>query len=298
MKVYVRNLGGTPIIVDVIEFPPGGNDGDVLTLVGGVPAWAPASGGREVLTANRTYYVRTDGNDSNTGLVDSAGGAFLTIQKAVDVATSLDLGLFAVTIQVRTGNFNAPVVLKSYIGAGPITIIGDTTTPANVSIAVTSNHCFAALGTVGKWVLAGIKVATTTSGYGIRNVGSDIDINRMEFGACANSHMISQGGSIRTNGDPYRVSGGAVIHAQPFATGVIDTASSTVTIVNTPLVNNWAFCSNGGGLYAYNMTFSGAVAGGSGQGLASFLGWVDTQGVMNLPGSAGAGHAPTFGVFF
>ena len=89
-----------------------------------------------MLTAHRTYYVRADGSDSNTGLADTSGGAFLTIQKAVNCVAALDLSTYNVTIQVGAGTYTgSTVVAKPFTGAGTVTISGDTTTPANVLIS-------------------------------------------------------------------------------------------------------------------------------------------------------------------
>lgn len=65
------------------------------------------------ITANRDYYVRTDGNDSNTGLSNTPSGAFLTVQKAVLVAGQLVVGAYAVVIHVGAGNFPGLIVAEA-----------------------------------------------------------------------------------------------------------------------------------------------------------------------------------------
>ena len=98
-------------------------------------------GVRETLLAPRTYYVRKDGNDSNTGLADTAGGAFLTIGRAIDVVYGeLDLGPFDVTIQVRAGVYEEIVYLVApSVGAGSVLLRGEAANPGAVTIRVTSS---------------------------------------------------------------------------------------------------------------------------------------------------------------
>jgi hypothetical protein len=101
---------------------------------------APSGGGREVLTANRTYYVRTDGNDDNNGFTDTAGGAFLTGQKALDVVGSLDISIYNVTVQFGAGTHSITSFLnvKSPVGSGVVILRGDPANPANVVISSTT----------------------------------------------------------------------------------------------------------------------------------------------------------------
>jgi hypothetical protein len=97
--------------------------------------WIPGAR-REVLTANRTYYVRTDGNDNNNGLSNTAGGAFRTIQKAIDVVASLDIAIYNVIIELINGDYTDQniLVIQTPIGSGQVTITGNISDKTLVQI--------------------------------------------------------------------------------------------------------------------------------------------------------------------
>ncbi len=219
--------------------------------------------GREVLTANRTYYVRSDGNDSNTGLVNSAGGAFLTIQKAVDIVyNTLDKNGFNVTIQVVDATYTGAVTIGvPSPGAGTISIVGNTSTPANCIISTTSATCFTVFG--GAHVaIRGLKLQTTTSGDCIKVYDNGrCEIDTMNFGACSGIHLnCEQFGFIAITGN-YTISGGAVAHYHTGSPSMLLVSPITVTIIGTPAFSGYFSGCAGGFQYLPGITFSGAATG-------------------------------------
>lgn len=221
---------------------------------------------RDTLSANRTYYVRADGNDDNSGLTNTPEDALKTVQRAVDRACALDLGVYTVTIQVAAGVYTHGVTLKSYVGAGPIVIVGDETVPSNVLISTTGATCFAADGVNGEWHLRGMKLKTTTSGFGlVSSGGSKIKFQNLDFGDMAAStsasHMVAQGfGSIRNTG-PYKISGNANIHWWVETGGLIAVTSHAVALSGTPRFNIFGRAFMQSIIQCNSSVFSGAATG-------------------------------------
>ena len=171
---------------------------------------------REILTANRTYYVATTGNDGNDG--KTAASPFLTLQKGYDTITdSLDLAGKTATVSVANGTYGAGISFtKPWTGGGSVSIDGDLTVPRRTLISGTNLNCFNNIATLpGTLRIRGFGVATATSGAGVRNAGvGTITLGLMDFGACANYHMyvLGTGAAILANTARYTISGNAQYH--------------------------------------------------------------------------------------
>lgn len=220
---------------------------------------------REKLTAARTYYVRTDGNDSCDGKTNAGGSsgacAFLTIQKAVDVTSALDINIYNVTIQVGAGTYTGGATVNGpWLGSGTVTLTGDTTTPSNVVISTTSANCVT-VKNGGYLIVQGFKLTSATSGFLLvtTNFGR-IDINnKMEFGAYAFGGIANTlGGIIQNFATAVTISGGGsgVFLANDTDAIFTNQVVTTWTVSTNITVTTFATGTNGGYLNANSMTFS------------------------------------------
>lgn len=221
---------------------------------------------RERVTSARTYYVRTDGSDSNDGLANTAGGAFLTIQKAVDVAcgTLEVVAGITVTIQIGDGTYTAGVIIGSFTGEGTLTIQGNSGTPSNVLVSTTSADAFRINTVRNLPTIKDLKVQTTTVGFGIGVYdGAIAQFGNIVFGACASGHIAV--GTFARLGvtSNYSVTAGAPYHLYLYSYGRFYCSSKTITISGSPTVTTWLTET---GLSYANLagnTYSGAVTAGT-----------------------------------
>lgn len=250
---------------------------------------------REMLMANRTYFVRTDGNDGNSGLANTAGGAFLTIQKAIDVAASLDMATFNVTIQVADGTYTSTVNTKSYLGTGPIKITGNTTTPANCILSVAGN-CFSMDGTIGAYELGGFKLTSSSgSAISVQNLSVLKMTGLMDYNTVTGHHNYSASGGRINYTSNYNITGspggGGGRHFYIDNNSYQGTLNAiTITLTGTPAFS--PFCASDrlslGKLDS--ITFSGAATGQRFAVSLNSVLYTNSAGATYFPGNvAGSG---------
>lgn len=219
------------------------------------------TGLREKLTAARSYYVRTDGSDSNDGRTNTSGGAFLTIQKAINtLRDSIDLAGNTVTVQVAAGTYTAGFQVDGpWQGNGVIYVTG---AGATTIISTTSAICVAATRGASL-VFDNMKLQTATSGNCVAADGcSRITIGSgVDFGACAGQHMECGGSATIFVGGDYTISGSAVGHMHMTGNGLIMVTSSTITLTGTPNFSAFFAGCNTGFILISNPTFVGSATG-------------------------------------
>lgn len=110
--------------------------------------------GQVVLGQDTTFYVRADGSNSNDGLTDTAGGAWLTLQHALEYITAnVDQGGFIATIQIGAGTFEGVDAFYAAPPSGFIYFVGGEVDPADVKITNAVNpYCFGFNNAFGKHV--------------------------------------------------------------------------------------------------------------------------------------------------
>lgn len=249
---------------------------------------------REKLTTTRTYYVRTDGNDANSGLANNSSNAFLTVQRAVNVSiNSIDNAGHNITIQIADGTYSEDVVLGDCLGSGTITIQGNSGTPANVVVG-----SFMKWGGGSSYTIKDLKFTkvSATSAIGLR-YGARINFTNVNFGGSYTYHIESIFGANAICDGNYTISGGAAAHISARAFGGITIQSKTITLTGTPAFSTaFAECRYTGVMFANGNTFSGSATGS--RYLVDLNGVIQTVGggANYFPGNA-AGSAATGGQY-
>lgn len=211
---------------------------------------------REVLSANRIYYVRTDGNNNNSGLTNDAGGAFLTIQKALDVSSELDLSIYSLTIIVSDGTYAGNInINKSPIGGSSIKIQGNVTTPANCQINGAFNI---SVSTQAPLTIEGFRITSTTSPFNFfLTAPLTFYFNNIDFAGSIQGHINASvpGTNVIANGN-YSISAAANYSMVAGPGSKISVNNRTITYTTNVTFAVAQYISQYGGvIFIYGMTF-------------------------------------------
>jgi hypothetical protein len=250
-----------------------------LVLVGGgdptaalgvaTKQYVDAKAGRTVLTADRTWYVRTDGNDANNGSADTAGGAFLTLNKAwQNLVYNFDLAGFTATISLGAGmTFTTGLTTQKAVtpssgdtAGGNVTILGNGATISDSFCAI--YHLAPSCINVQNVKLQ----AQYGDGLYVNGRGARAILANVIFGVCGGgiyggAHMrATNGGSILFN-NAYTITGNASYHLFVSSGGLIEAPAGTLALPASFTCTEFVHAELSGILKASAMTFTGTSTG-------------------------------------
>lgn len=273
-----------------------------VTKTNGVPL-------RIILTTATTFYVATTGNDSNNGL--TSGTPWLTPQHAYSVLSSVyDFGGQNVTVQFAAGTYtyttSALQISGPWTGGGNLTFLGDTTTPDNVVISVTSpsttSSCFLNSSPLpGNVIIKGMKLITDAASRGcIRNIGvGTMQYGNIDFGSCGGHHTeAANAGAIVQAIGPYTISGGALSNLFAINLGLCIAGSTiAVTLTGTPAFSvAYAVAELNGVIQGNTGSFTGSATGPRYSAFLNGVIFTGGAGVNFFPGNS-AGSTATGGQY-
>lgn len=269
--------------------------------VGNIALWDSSAGNllkdagyapRAVLTSNRTYYVRSDGNDANTGLANTSGGAFATLQKALDVVGALDISIYNVTIQIGNTGTYVGGSLKPPVGMGTVTINGDAANKA-AYVLTKSGSTILSAQSGGSFAISGVRLSDAAATYGVvAGDGTRVTLTNIDYGDVAgNMMMVQYGARVTLTGTGnvmnaavpctrffYALNGGNIIGASGTKFTWLANSSASSAFVQSEILSNVSFFSTTFDLGAFSATGKrysvsvNAIISGTGGGANYFPG--------------------------
>lgn len=222
---------------------------------------------REQLTGNRTYFVRTDGNDANDGLTNASGGAFATIQKAIDVVASIDIGPHNVTIKLADGTHTQPnvtIVRGPWVGSGVVVLEGNMTNSENVVVTRANGNLFQVVSG-GRLFIRGFEANVAGPAGSLFQVTQSSVLTvgpGMRFGSVGYAHLQPSAGGYVTGRAPYEVTGGGTMHIMCSYAGLFDIGGQSITVSNTPhFTQAFCFADRLSNVLMVNNTYIGGATG-------------------------------------
>ena len=254
---------------------------------------------RELISADRTYYVNPTGSNSNDGLTTAT--PFQTVQYALNyAATNIDPGIFLLTVQMTDGTYAENIIVPRCLTSGTASLVlnGNQTNPSlTVISASNTSNAVSVIHYNGSAILSNFKIDGGFNSIYVNN-GSVVSINNLIFGKCAPTawHMNIFNGSEITVDGPYAVSGSTFTtagHVISYVNSRFICGIKRVSITGSwTVTSQFAWADTLGSMYAIGNTYVSTSIITGARYSATANGTIVTLGGANyFPGNSAGGTA-------